>query len=57
MGGSFDEPPKTPMARETLVRVAKLYQPYRGTNEELLQRSSLYRQLYEEQFTVIPSLS
>lgn len=29
----------------------------RGTNEELLQRSSLYRQLYEEQFTAIPSLS
>ncbi|MDG0869128.1 ABC transporter ATP-binding protein [Candidatus Lucifugimonas marina] len=29
----------------------------RGTNEELLERSSLYRQLYEEQFTVIPSLS
>jgi len=53
MGGSFDEPPKTPMARETMVRVAKLYRPYRGTNEELLQRSSLY----EEQFTVIPSLS
>ncbi len=29
----------------------------RGTNEELLERSSLYRQLYEEQFTAIPSLS
>ena len=29
MGGSFDEPPKRPMARETLVRVAKLYRPYR----------------------------
>jgi ATP-binding cassette subfamily B protein len=29
----------------------------RGTNEELLDRSSLYRQLYEEQFTAIPSLS
>ena len=28
----------------------------RGTNEELLERSSLYRQLYEEQFTAIPSL-
>jgi ATP-binding cassette subfamily B protein len=28
----------------------------RGTNEELLQRSSLYRRLYEEQFTAIPSL-
>ncbi len=29
----------------------------RGTNEELLERSSLYRQLYEEQFTAIPSLA
>jgi len=29
----------------------------RGTNEELLQRSSLYRRLYEEQFTAIPSLA
>jgi len=29
----------------------------RGTNEELLERSSLYRRLYEEQFTAIPSLS
>ena len=29
----------------------------RGTNEDLLERSSLYRQLYEEQFTAIPSLS
>jgi ATP-binding cassette, subfamily B, bacterial len=29
----------------------------RGTNEELLERSALYRQLYEEQFTAIPSLS
>ena len=29
----------------------------RGTNEELLQRSSLYRRLYEEQFTAIPSLT
>jgi ATP-binding cassette subfamily B protein len=29
----------------------------RGTNEELLERSTLYRQLYEEQFTAIPSLS
>jgi ATP-binding cassette subfamily B protein len=29
----------------------------RGTNEELLARSSLYRRLYEEQFTAIPSLS
>jgi ATP-binding cassette subfamily B protein len=28
----------------------------RGTNDELLERSSLYRQLYEEQFTAIPSL-
>ena len=30
MGGSFDELPKRPMARETLVRVAKLYRPYRA---------------------------
>jgi ATP-binding cassette subfamily B protein len=29
----------------------------RGNNEELLERSSLYRRLYEEQFTAIPSLS
>jgi ATP-binding cassette, subfamily B, bacterial len=29
----------------------------RGTNEELLERSTLYRRLYEEQFTAIPSLS
>ena len=29
MGRSFDEPPKSPMARETLIRVAKLYRPYR----------------------------
>jgi ABC-type multidrug transport system fused ATPase/permease subunit len=29
----------------------------RGNNEELLERSTLYRQLYEEQFTAIPSLS
>ena len=29
----------------------------RGTNKELLARSSLYRRLYEEQFTAIPSLS
>jgi ATP-binding cassette subfamily B protein len=29
----------------------------RGTNEELLERCSLYRQLYQEQFTSIPSLS
>lgn len=29
----------------------------RGTNDELLERSSLYRRLYEEQFTAIPSLS
>ena len=29
----------------------------RGTHEELLERSSLYRRLYEEQFTAIPSLS
>ena len=29
----------------------------RGTNEQLLERSSLYRRLYEEQFTAIPSLS
>jgi ATP-binding cassette subfamily B protein len=28
----------------------------RGTNDELLERSSLYRRLYEEQFTAIPSL-
>ena len=29
----------------------------RGTNEELLVRSTLYRRLYEEQFTSIPSLT
>ena len=29
----------------------------RGTNEELLARSTLYRRLYEEQFTSIPSLT
>ena len=29
----------------------------RGTNTELLECCSLYRQLYEEQFTAIPSLS
>ena len=29
----------------------------RGTNEELLACCSLYRQLYQEQFTAIPSLS
>ncbi|MDA1279929.1 MAG: ABC transporter ATP-binding protein [Chloroflexi bacterium] len=28
----------------------------RGNNEELLQRSALYRRRYEEQFTAIPSL-
>ncbi|MDP7090031.1 MAG: hypothetical protein QF590_01895 [Dehalococcoidia bacterium] len=28
-----------------------------GTNEEFLERSEFYRRLYEEQFTVIPSLS
>ena len=29
----------------------------RGTNEELLARSDLYRRLYEEQFTSVPSLA
>ncbi len=29
----------------------------RGTNDELLVRSTLYRRLYEEQFTSIPSLA
>lgn len=29
----------------------------RGTNDELLERSELYRRLYEEQFTAVPSLA